>query len=206
VPQPVQQVEVVRVEPETVVPQYTDFDYFVLGYNHQIGGEYYEAIVDYTRTIQMNPERSSAWLNRGVAYEQLNNDYRAMQDYNRFLNRDGMTVINHRGTVTGARLYVEMAEDRVYEINFYARAGQTVSISAEAQAPDIVDPLIVVVDADGNPVAARDDVLRQDGSLISMDSHIRNWEVLRSGQYTLRVSHAGGGSHGTLELNVDIRN
>jgi len=203
VTQPVQQVDVVRVEPE-VAPDYTDFDYFVMGYNHQTAGEYYDAIVDYTRALEMNPDLSSAWLNRGVAYEQLNNDYRSLQDFNRFLNRDGMSVVTHSGIVTGARLNVEMVENRVYEVSFVAHAGETVTISARSQAPDVVDPLMVIVDADGNPVAARDDVLRQDGSMISMDSYINNFEVLRTGRYTVRLSHAGGGSSGTVQLFMQI--
>lgn len=204
----VQTVEVVRVEPQRVepeaVPEYSDFDYFVMGYNHQIADEYYEAIVDYTRALEMNPDLGSAWLNRGVAYEQLNNDYRAMQDYNRFLTRDGLAVITHRGIITGARLNLEMAEDRVYELTFYARAGETLDISASAYDGDIVDPIFLVVDADGNPVVANDDILRQDGSLISMDSQVTDFEVLRTGRYTLRVSHAGGGSAGTVQVMLEI--
>jgi hypothetical protein len=144
-------------------------------------------------------------LNRGVAYEQLNNDQRAMQDFNSFMNRDGMTVITHRGILTGAQLNVEMAENRVYELNFYARAGETLDISAIAYDGTLVDPLVLVLDADGNPVTANDDVLRQDGSLISMDSHITDFEVLRTGQYTLRVSHAGGGAFGTIQIGLEIQ-
>ena len=201
-------VEVVRVEPQRVEPQaaplYTDYDYFLMGYHHQIADEYYEAISDYTRALELNPELSSAWLNRGVAYEQLNNDYRAMQDYSRFLNRDGLTVVSHRGVITGARLNLEMTEDRVYEFNIYMRAGETVDFGAEAYGGDVVDPIIIVLDADGNPVVANDDILRQDGSLISMDSDIDDFEVLQTGVYTLRVSHAGGGSDGTIQVNVDI--
>jgi hypothetical protein len=206
--QSVQPVEIVRVEPQVVVPEaapeYSDYDYFVMGYDHQVSNEYYEAIVDYTRALELNPDFDSAWLNRGVAYEQLNNDYRAMQDFNNFMNRDGMAVVSHRGILTGARLNMEMTENRVYELNFYARAGEIVDISAIAHGGDIVDPLILVLDADGNPVAANDDVLRQDGSLISMDSHITDFEVLRTGRYTMRVSHAGGGSNGTIQIGLVI--
>jgi tetratricopeptide (TPR) repeat protein len=199
----IQPVEVVRVEPQAA-PLYTDFDYFVMGYDHQVSDEYYEAISDYTRALELNPELSGAWLNRGVAYEQLNNDYRAMQDYNRYLSRDGLTVVRHRGVITGARLNLEMAEARVYEFNIYMRAGETVDFGAEAYGGDVVDPLIIVLDADGNPVVANDDILRQDGSLISMDADIDGFEVLQTGVYTLRVSHAGGGSDGTVQVNVDI--
>jgi tetratricopeptide (TPR) repeat protein len=208
----VQPVEVVRVEPQRVEPEtapvYSDYDYFVMGYYHQVAEEYYEAISDYTRALELNPDLSSAWLNRGVAYEQLNNDYRAMQDFNRFLSRDGLTVVRHRGVITGARLNVEMVEDRVYEFNIYVRAGETVDFSAVGHGGDVVDPLIMVLDGDGNPVAASDDMLRQDGSLISMNSSIRGFEILQTGVYTLRVSHAGGGEsnsiEGTLQVNLEV--
>ena len=208
--QNVQPVEVVRVEPRVVQPQvqaapeYTDYDYFVMALNHQTANEYYEAIVDYTRVLEMNPYFDSAWLNRGVAYEQLNNDYRAMQDFNRFMLREGTSVVTHRGVLTGARIDVEMAENRIYAINFYANAGEMVDINVTAQDGDIVDPLVLVVDMHGNPVAAKDDTLRQDGSLISMDAHINNFEVLSTGRYTLLISHAGGGSNGTVQLELEI--
>lgn len=205
---PVQQVEVVRVEPQRVepeaAPEYSDYDYFEMGYNHQVDSEYYEAIVDYTRALELNPYFGSAWLNRGVAYEQLNNDYRAMQDFNQFLHREGLEVLRHQEMLVGASLDVEMAEGRVYEIVFFARAGQLLNISAVSKLDDVVDPLVVVVDSEGNPVAARDDVLRQDGSLIKMDSYINNFEVLRTGRYMLRVSHAGGGSYGMVRVNLEI--
>lgn len=205
---PVQQVEVVRVEPQRVepeaAPEYSHYDYFEMGYNHQVDSEYYEAIVDYTRALELNSYFGSAWLNRGVAYEQLNNDYRAMQDFDQFLNREGLEVLRHQDMLVGASIDVEMAEGRVYEIVFLARAGQTVNISAVSKLADVVDPLVLVVDSDGNPVAAQDDVLRQDGSLIAMDSYINNFEVLRTGRYLLRVSHAGGGSYGTVRVNLEI--
>jgi tetratricopeptide (TPR) repeat protein len=206
----VQPVEVVRVEPQVVQPQvqaapeYTDYDYFVMAYNHQTAAEYYEAIVDYTRVLELNPDFDSAWLNRGVAYEQLNNDYRAMQDFNRFMLREGTSIVSHRGILTGARLDVEMTENLIYALNFYARAGETLDISVTAQNGDVVDPLVLVVNADGSPVVAKDDTLRQDGSLISMDAHITNFEALSTGRYTLLISHAGGGSDGTLQLELEI--
>jgi len=200
---------VVRVEPQRIEPQtiYSDLEYFSLAYDHQISGEYYDAIADYSRALNVNPDLSPAVLNRGVAYEELQNDYRAMQDFHAYLNRDGVkysTPPANRELLTGARLDLTMEEALVYQIHFYAQAGQTLDISAVSKVEDLVDPLIVVTDSDGNPIAARDDVLRPDGSVISADSYIQDFAITRTGHYILLVSHAGGGSTGMLRVELNL--
>lgn len=182
------------------------YDYMGMAFDHQMSGQYYDAIMDYTRVLEMEPAISSAWLNRGVAYEQAGNRYHAMQDFNQFMNRPDAFIMTTSDLQNGGTAHVEMSEGAVFEFIVEARAGQVISASATSAEPYVVDPLMVLVDSKGQPVIASDDMLRQDGSLISMDAHINNYTVIRSGTYVLRVSHAGGGSYGQVDINIDLRN
>lgn len=205
-----------RIIPQTVdpvvVPQETaldEYDYFSMALDHQLSGNYYDAIADYNRALQLNPDLAASWLNRGVAYEQLGNNYNAMHDYLNWMTRNGVTVEAHDTTMMpGESAEVELAEGLVYQIPFRAYRGQTIDISATAVGGDAVDPIIMVVDRYGNPVAADDDILRADGSLIAMNSFIDNMMVDNNGcmgsYYTLLVTHAGGGSYGTVEISMSL--
>ena len=85
----------------------------------------------------------------------------------------------------------------VYEIPFHAVAGNTIQISVESYVlnPSPIDPLIVILNEDGIPVAGDDD----HGELF--DS-ILNFVPPYTGTYTLLVSHAGGNSQGDLTLTM----
>ncbi|MEM9951808.1 MAG: tetratricopeptide repeat protein [Chloroflexota bacterium] len=196
-------VQIITIEAET--PSYDEIEYFYFGLEHQRADEYYDAIADYTRAIELNSDLAASYLNRGVAYEQLgNNDSRAMTDFTSWMTRDGMTVLSRSIISDSTELTATMYEDYRYDVPLKLNSGDVVSFNVTSIQEDLVDPIIVLVDADGNPVAANDDVRRDDGSLVSMDSYINQYEVERTGQYTLMVTHAGGGSFGDITIDLDI--
>lgn len=199
-----------------VVPQnqsqqdqvFNDYDYHEMALVHQLNGEYFDAAQDYTRALEINTNRPNSRLNRGVAYEQLGHAERAMYDFNVFLNRDDVTRISANMMDADYEVQIPMADGRVYEFPFYAIAGQTFSVSVTSEQTDevgAVDPLIVIMDDNGQPIAAADDILRQDGSYISMNSVLENVTVPVSGRYTLRVSHAGGNPYGGLNVDFQLQ-
>ena len=55
--------------------------FFYSGFEHDKKGEYKEAVDDYTIAIKINPDYADAYLNRGVAKEQLGID--DCNDYNK---------------------------------------------------------------------------------------------------------------------------
>lgn len=181
-------------------------DYFNLALDHQNAYEYYEAIVDYTRAIEMDSSIASSWLNRGVAYEQLGESGRALADFNQYLMREDIVVFTQDSVDENGRFTVEMYEGLRYDFPIELRAGQVLNVQATSVEEDLVDPLILIVDANGNPVAGNDDVLRQDGTYISMNSYIHSFDIAENGIYTLYVSHAGGGSYGGVEVKISIDN
>lgn len=183
---------------------FTAMDYYYFGVEHHERNQYEEAIEDYTRVLELDPNFASAYLNRGVAYEQRNEDGYAMTDFDGWLNRDSMIVIDRGSIRSGETINAYMSENTVLEYEFYASAGSTITVRVESVNTDEVDPLIMVVDGDGYPVAASDDIRLQDGTLVSMDSFINGHTILRSGSYTLRVSHAGGGDTGDISISFDL--
>lgn len=198
--------------PQIIEPQaaLTAADHFYMGLEDQINGEYRDAIADYTRAISLDSNVAAAWLNRGVAHEQMGNQNLAHRDFLRWATRDNMSIIRTQSTLEdGDTMRLQMAANTVYEIPFYADAGQSLSISVKSLIEGDVDPIIVVVDGYGNPVASGDDILREDGSLINANSMIEDHLMAGGGclgghAYTLMVTHAGGDAFGMVELAFNL--
>ncbi|MCU4139364.1 MAG: hypothetical protein MW690_001296 [Methanophagales archaeon] len=45
--------------------------------------EYEQAIEDFSKAIELNPNYAGAYYNRGIAYAKLNQHERAIEDYNK---------------------------------------------------------------------------------------------------------------------------
>lgn len=198
--------------PQPQVTTYTAEDYFYMALAHQQSSDYYEAIADYDRALKSDPngEIAATWLNRGVAYEQLGNNDRAMMDYYQWLRRDGIER-NYAGDLTsGDQETVEMTPNALHIFTFRAEPGQDLTVAAESVVAGMTDPIILVLDPKGNPVAGDDDILRQSGDLVSMDSLIDGETLTYDGSgcmgntYTLLVSHAGGGSYGDVQVSLNL--
>jgi tetratricopeptide (TPR) repeat protein len=85
----------------------------------------------------------------------------------------------------------------VHGVRFQATAGNIVQISVESHMlnPVPIDPLIVVLNSSGHPVAGDDD----SGELF--DAAL-NFIPPATGNYTLLISHAGGRTQGDLTLTM----
>jgi hypothetical protein len=196
------------VEPQT--PSYSAMDYFTMAYNAQASGDYSDAADYYSRSLELDSSNAAAWLNRGVAYEQMIGGVAGKDDFWQYLQRN-TSVTYMMELAKNQTTTLEMAEGRMYILTFYAEAGDIVNLSAnsivagEPGEPGVADPLTVVLDAYQNPVIADDDTLRSNGTLINMDSQIDNYMVMRDGTYTVLLSHAGGGSYGMIDVTLSVR-
>jgi tetratricopeptide (TPR) repeat protein len=198
--QPIQQ-EVVQIQGNAI--QLDEEVYFNLALDHQISGEYYNAILDYTRVLELNDDIPEAWLNRGVAYEQMGNS-RATADFAEYLNHEALTTISLIPVNSSVDFTQTMFEDYRYDIPIELNAGDVLSISVTSSVAGQVDPIMVLVDANGNPVIGTDDMREQDGSLISMNAYLNNYDIDVKGEYTLLISHAGGGADGDIDIRISI--
>ncbi len=199
--------EVGPVQPQTA---YDAVDYFRMGLDHQMTDDYYEAIMDYTRAIEADSTLAASYLNRGVAYESMNNMASAAQDYKEWMTRDGINPVYMSGLLTdGDVSTVQMEANSLFVYRFKAEPGQRLNVRAQSVVDGLTDPIVVVLDGYGNPIAADDDIRRASGELVSMDSLINGATLTRAGgctngAYTLLVSHAGGGSYGEVDISFDL--
>ena len=62
--------------------------YFKLAYEKGQKGDYYGAISDYTKAIEIDPQFGKAYYNRGWSKGKLKDYYGAISDYNKALEID----------------------------------------------------------------------------------------------------------------------
>ena len=58
-------------------------DYFERAYEKDENGDYYGAISDYTKAIELDPDDADTYYNRGNAKDNLKDHYGAISDYNK---------------------------------------------------------------------------------------------------------------------------
>lgn len=172
---------------------------------------YADAIELYTEAIELDPSMANAWLGRAVAYAQMGGHERASRnDFWHYVQSMEIERIEQSITVNNT-VRVDMSEGTVFAFTFQAQSGNVLDIAAksavngQAGESGVVDPLIILLDAEGNPLKASDDILRADGSLISMNSQIEDYRVQQDSSYTLLITHAGGGSYGSADVRVSVR-
>jgi tetratricopeptide (TPR) repeat protein len=71
-----------KIGPYTqVIKQLSTADDFTRGYSYALFGKHREAINAFTRVVDLNPNNSAAYYNRGLSYLSLKNKQLAMQDF-----------------------------------------------------------------------------------------------------------------------------
>ena len=159
---------------------------------------YQAALNDCSHVIETNPSYPVAYLNRGVAFEKIEHSDAAAKDFFDWVARNGFEHVIYKPMVDGESIEVEMSQGLVYHLPFEASAGEYLNVTAEGVPAESVDPLILVVDSEGNPLVGSDDTGE------SLDSNIEDFRLSEDGRYTLIVHHAGGGADGTLSVNLDL--
>ena len=158
--------------------------------------EWDNALADVSVALELQPGMQDYYMTRGYIYSQTEQRELAAPDFFR-----RMTLIE-RETVDGELTFAEsvtikMNHGVVARLRFEGEAGQSVTISARDHLGDGVDPLLVLLDVAGVPIAGDDD---GGGEL---DALIADIELPAAGVYTALVSHANGGYEG--EVRVSLR-
>lgn len=199
-----------HVEAAPVERAYSVYELFDIALDYHLEDDYYAAIDYYTRTIEADDTYAVPFLNRGVAYEQTGQAFRSMNDLWTYIQKNSTLTMTRLDFQPGQTLQVEMAQGRAYVFPFKASYGDVITISAFAEAGDIVDPVVVLVDQYDRPVVSNDDII-VNGQLQSMNAFIRDFPVPHdcmgegAQTYKLVVHHAGGGSYGTVNVSVNVR-
>ncbi len=152
------------------------------------------ALEDFDHAVELLPDVPLLALARANVYGQLHDNAAAAEEYLRFVSltqadvRDGGTL-----ALDGTPSLVPLTNGDVVLFNFEGTKGQLASIRAEASSGDRVDPLLILLDESGTPIAANDDTSNTD-----LSATIRRVELPDNGTYTIMLTHALGGDTGDV--------
>lgn len=173
--------------------------YYIRAFANGNLGDVDAQLEDYESALEANPNLHIIYLARGIYFREEGDIGAAGKDFYDRITIHGTETVNDEMEI-GDTLEVEMAYRRIVEITFDGKEGQEISIAASDFGGAIVDPLITLLDPDGNPIAGDDDF---GGGL---DSLIDDFELPDDGTYTLLVSHAEGGYdfgfNGIVEVEI----
>ncbi len=170
-----------------------------MGVAYRYMGEYDASISHISTAMQLDESYSLPYLSRGITYERMGERGASAADYYRYAMMNRNRSLFHAELEGDSSFELPMREGWVYSVPFDALRGQTLDIAVATVEPGFVDPLIILIGPEGEALIGDDDI-----SLNEYDSVISNYKVSKSGQYTLVISHAEGGSNGTLNVDIDV--
>ena len=160
-------------------------------------GKYDLALKDLDNAIEINPQYQSAYLTRAFVNQQLGNDDKSRADILNWVKYGETKRIDLDLATFTSGDTLDISEGWVYHLPFDAKVGTILRAAAKTTGEKLVDPLIVLLDADGAPVAWNDD------SNNTFDSLLK-YKFDTAGSYELLITHAGGGSEGQFKLLFEL--
>jgi tetratricopeptide (TPR) repeat protein len=170
-----------------------------MGVTYRYMGDYATAVDHMNLAMSFNSDYSLPYLSRGITFELMGEAEASAADFYQYTIRNRTRNFYHTELEGDSQFDLPMREGWVYNIPFSAVAGQTVDIDVETVAPGFVDPLIMILGPDNQPLTGDDDVARND-----YNATIDGYELPADGQYTLVISHAEGGANGTINVSLDV--
>jgi tetratricopeptide (TPR) repeat protein len=161
--------------------------------------DYDLALEDYAAAIDFNDSESNRlnYIERAVIYGRLGDDAVALEDVFKFtqLYSEGIT---DEGTLSlNDSTSVNMCDGCIYAFSLSVTEGATLSVSVTDIDPRrTIDPLLVILDPDGIPVAVDDDSGEAWGSQLE-------FEARDTGTHTVYVTHAYSGSEGQVGIVIE---
>ncbi len=170
------------------------------GITYRYMGEYETALSHISLAMNLNGDYALPYLSRGITLEMMGHAEASAADFYQYMLRNRTRNFYHTELDGDSQFDLPMREGWVYNIPFSAVAGQTVDIDVETLAPGFVDPLIMILGPDNQPLIGDDDIARND-----YNATIEGYELPADGQYTLVISHAEGGANGTINVALDVQ-
>ncbi len=160
--------------------------------------DYAAALADYNEVITLRPNSAGVYLSRGYVHSQLGNQVEAAADYLEWIRFQQTSINDEYALRPGESQVVQMELGLVYVMLFEGRANQTITVTASARPDQNTDPLLVVLDMEGNTLVADDD------SGGNLDARISDFTLPADGVYAALVSHAGGGVDGAVRVLLEV--
>jgi hypothetical protein len=148
--------------------------------------------------IRLEPFQPFFYLQRAILNNTLGDAAAAAGDYLQWIRIIETRSMDLNPLSPGESRVLPFAAGVTYSLPFRAAAGEVLTLSATTRPESGIDPLIVLLDTNGDPVAADDD------SGGGMNALITDYAVPSDGIYTLVVSHSGGGTDGPVRVLLEV--
>lgn len=159
-------------------------------------GRLEDSLGDFDIAMEALPDLPLLPLARASVNDRLGRPEDAAADYLRFVSVNEVNRQQGGPLESGTPRVAVLEAGSVVVFTFEGERGQSASLIAQARPGDTVDPLIIVLDAEGMPLAANDD----DGE--SLNSRIQDIRLPATGTYIVVLTHALGGSDGQVAVGV----
>ncbi len=161
-------------------------------------GQNKEAFENYDHALQIDPHYAEGYLMRALAYDATGQHDRAIADYWEWFKQTSARDVTWDRYTPGYPFTIGVEQNWMYALPLEGPAGQLVTVTASVvtSSHTDVDPLIVVLDGDGQPIAANNDraAHRPDAAL--------DLVLPADGAYTIVIGHARGFS-GPVRVKVE---
>lgn len=158
--------------------------------------DYVGAIAVYDRAEEVEPGNRALYIGRGIAFAAIEDRISAARDFARYAMLT-QTSESQRDRVTGDTTFeITMREGLLVEVPLVIAAGQRVTITADSTVRRQVDPLLYILDERGSPISGDDD----DG--FHFDARVQDVTFPGPGDYRLYITHAYGGSSGSVTVEI----
>ncbi len=155
------------------------------------------ALSDFNDAIQLDPSSPALYAYRGLIHTQMNDPKSSGADYLQFFSLIKSGSVQSGQIQSGGSVNLNMDQGVIYQLQFSANAGQYISAIAAPRTGN-VDPLMVLIDGQGNPLYGDDDSASNNGALIL------NYQATANGNYSLIVGHSLGGSQGSIVVQLQV--
>lgn len=155
------------------------------------------ALDDFNGAVGLDSSNPALYVYRGMINAQKKDVQASGADYLQFFNLIQASPVQQPEIQSGQMISLNVDQGVLFVLPFTAKAGQYASALAVGRSGS-VDPLMVLIDAQGNPLAGDDD----GGG--STNALILNYVIPADGQYNLLVGHSLGGYTGQVALQIQI--
>ena len=159
--------------------------------------DFQSALQDFNAAIKLDSSNPTYYVYLGLIHTALKDPESSGKDYLQFFSMIQNGQIHQQPLQSGQSTSLQIDQGVLYELPFTATAGQYASAIAVARTGN-VDPLMVLIDSQGNPLYGDDDSGSNGAALIL------NYKVPADGQYALIVGHSLGGTTGTVLVQLQV--
>jgi Flp pilus assembly protein TadD len=178
-----------------IVPPALGYVYYNRSNAHISDSNWTDALDDINTAISLQPEMQDYYMARGFIYSETDELALAAPDFYQRMTLVELSTVED--TIEfGQTVPIEMDYGVVARLTFTASEGQAVTLTARDSLGVGVDPLLVLLDPEGNPIAGNDDGGGE------FDSLLDDYVIPADGTYTALVSHANGGFVGTVTVSL----